>query len=320
MSRARRWALLLLCAVLLSGCAAKPPENVIRSDAETEKLISADTEGLSPSAMTAALYFRYGDTAFLAAQVRAVEVQRDETPERALVQALLDGPMGAAGMLSALFPPNTQVLATASQGDTLFITFSDAFMGRYADESGEPGAPEAEEMRLRRQMCLDSLSATLTEAGLCARVQVLVYRGASQGTSMRLPAGFLDQSGNETLLPPLTRNEERLLTPHNTAQAVLDAWMSQNWAVLYDLTARTADRPREQAAFDAFAEGRTLVGRKLSPGNVSLDGRTAVAGADLTLLGESGNSEVKGYPLRLTRDEGLWKIGYADLIRMMNQD
>ncbi len=320
MKAVRRWALLMLCALLLSGCAATPPESVIRKDTEAAALISADTEGLAPGTLLAALYFRYGATAYLAPQVRLISVQRDETPERALVQALLEGPSGAAGLLTALFPPETQVLATASQGDTLFITFNDAFMGRYADESGELSAAAQAEGKLRRQLCLDSLSATLTEAGLCARVQVLVYRGASQGTSMRLPAGFLDQSGNETLLDPLTRNEETLLTPHNTARVILEAWMNQDWAALYDFTARGEDRPREQAAYDAYADGGTLVGFSLSPGTVALDGQTAVVGAGLTLLGEAGDSPVPGYPLRLIREDGLWKMKYEDLIRMMDQD
>jgi len=322
MKRARRWALLILCAALLSGCAAQQPAGDVRGG-EGQTLISADTEGLAPAALSAALYFRYAATPYLAPQVRQIDVQRDETPERAIVQALLDGPSGAAGFLNALFPPGTEVLATLSQGDTLFITFNEALMGRYADESAVDLAPSArEEAALRRRLCLDALSATLTEAGLCARVQVLVYRGASQGNSMRLPAGFLDQSGDESLLAPLTRREDSLLTPHNTAALLMNAWMNQDWAGLYDFTARGGGsaRPREQSAYDAYAEGRTLIRYSLSPGSVSLDGKAAVVSVDMTLLGEAEDGEIAGYPLRLQREDGLWKIGFEDLIRMMNQD
>ena len=315
MRAARRWALLLLCAVLLSGCAAVPPESVIRDSGQDQPLISADTRDLPPDQVAAALYFRYGDTAYLAAQERVISVEKNETLEKALVLALLEGP-AAAPALGPLFPPGTQLLATASQGNTLFLTFNEAFMGRYADEGGD--AAVSAEGVLRRQLCLDALSATLTEAGLCAKVQVLVYRGARQGTSMRLPAGFLDQSGDETLLPPLTRNENSLLTPHNTAALILDAWRGQDWAALFDLTARGDDRPREQSAFDAFAEGRVLTFYALSPGSVAQDGQSAVVGADLTLRGEAGDDTAAGYPLRLIREGGLWKIRYDDLISMMN--
>ncbi|MCR4886765.1 MAG: GerMN domain-containing protein [Clostridiales bacterium] len=319
MKGARRWALLILCAALLSGCGAPPPQEEEKPQpVEETALISADTGGLPASGFTAVLYFRYGTTAYLAPQTRQVEVGRNEAPEHALVQALLDGPSGAAPILGGLFPPGTEVLSTLSQGDTLFVTFNEAMMGRYADE-GQDAADRTEGV-LRRQMCLDALSATLTEAGLCARVQVLVYRGVDQGKSLRLTAGFLDQSGDEALLPPLTRREDRLLTPHNTAVLILDAWQRQEWAALYDLTARDAARPREQAACDAFADGGTLVSFSVSPGSVSPDGQSAVVSVDLTLLGEAGDREIGGYPLRMRREDGLWKIGYDELEKLMNQD
>lgn len=320
MKTARRWALLMLCALLLSGCGAEPVREEKEKPQAMEEtvLISADTQGLTASGFTAALYFRYGATGYLAAQTRLVDVERNEAPEHALVQALLDGPSGGASFLSGLFPPGTEVLSTLSQGDTLFVTFNEAMMGRYADEGQD--AENQAEGELRRRLCLDALSATLTEAGLCARVQVLVYRGVDQGKSLRLTAGFLDQSGDETLLPPLTRQEERLLTPHNTAALILNAWQRQDWATLYDLTARDAARPREQAAYDAFADGGTLVDYTVSPGNVALDGQSAVVSVELTLLKEAGNREIGGYPLRMCREDGLWKIGYEELTGLMNQD
>lgn len=314
-------ALLILC-VFLSGCMGAPPDSLIRRNADTQRLISASTEELTPDTREIMLYFRYGQTDYLAPEKRTIQVQRNESLEKAVVQALINGPETAASSLSALFPAGTEVLAAASQGDTLFITFNDSFLGRYADEPADQNAGEWKtEGPLRRQLCLNALAATLTEAGLCVKTQILVYRGAGQSTTMRLQAGFLTRTQDDTILPVLCRSEEKLLTPHNTAVLIMRAWMAQDWATLYDLTAREGARrrPGEQSAFDAFAAGMALTDYSLSCGSVSYDGQTAVITADLTLRGTGRDQTVSGYPLVLTREGGLWKADYERLIGMMSE-
>ena len=309
------FALLLCLMLLLSGCAAAPPDNLIRGGTEGQSLISASTADFAPAAQSVALYFRYGATAYLAPEERQIRVQRNESLEKAIVQALIDGPAASSAALSPLFPAGTEVLAASIQENTLFITFNDAFLGRYADEPGD-GTSGAwrQEGPLRRQLCLDALAATLTEAGLCAQVQVLVYQGANQATSMRLQAGFLNRSQDSALLPPLTRREDCLLTPYQTASLLLSAWIRQDWSALYDLS---AGRPAEQTAMDAFAGSNVLTGFNLSPGSVSYDGQTAVHTVDLLLRGEGQDISITGYPLILSREMGLWKMDYEHLTAMM---
>lgn len=314
-------ALLILCAAL-SGCMSAPPDSLIRKDADSRRLISASTDELSPDTREIMLYFRYGQTGYLAPEKRVIPVQRNESLEKAVVQALINGPETAASALSALFPAGTEVLAAASQGDTLFITFNDSFLGRYADEPADQNAGEWKtEGPLRRQLCLDALAATLTEAGLCVKTQILVYRGAGQTTTMRLQAGFLTRTEDDAILPVLCRSEERLLTPHNTAALILQAWMAQDWEALYDLTAREGAqaRPGEQTAFDAFASGLALTDFSLSCGSVSYDGQTAVITAGLTLACKGRDLIVSGYPLVLIREGGLWKADYGRLTAMMSE-
>ena len=223
----RLTCLLLIGAFLLSGCAASPPDALIREETEGQTLISANTANLPPDTLSAALYFRYGDSGYLAPEQRLIPVQRDESSEKALVQALLDGPRSGGNSLRALFPPGTKLMSASRQEDTVVVTFSEEFLGRYSDEpkdaSAEPGRTES---MLRRQLCLDSLAATLTEAGLCVQVQVMVYP-SNQTAPMRLQAGFLDRSGDTAILPPLTRSEDRLLTCHHAADLLLSAWISR---------------------------------------------------------------------------------------------
>ncbi len=315
------WTALLLCCVLaLSGCMNSPPDVLLREGTDGQRLISASTQDLTPDSQKITLYFRYGDSAYLAPEQREIQFKRNESIEKAIAAALIQGPAASAESLSGLFSPGTEVLAATVQGDTLFITFNEAFLGRYADE---PSDAVTGESILRRQLCLQSLAATMTEGGLCAQVQVLVYRSTVQSTSMRLQAGYLDRSNDDTLLPPVTRDESFLLTPYNTARLILQAWQAQDWTSLYDLTAKeveTAENTRvgEQSAFDAFSAARTLAEFDLSPGNVSFDGQTAVLTVNLSVRDQGMDQSVQGYPLLLCREAGIWKMDYTRLLNMMN--
>ena len=313
--------LLLCCALALAGCMNSPPDALLREGGDSKRLISANIGELTPDSQKITLYFRYGDSAYLAPEQREIQVKRNESLEKAITAALVQGPAASSVSLSGLFPPGTEALAAAAQGDTLFITFNEAFLGRYADEPADASSEAwRTEGTLRRRLCLQSLAAALTEAGLCTQVQVLVYRSAVQTTSMRLQAGFLDRSNDDTLLPPVTRDESCLLTPYNTACLLLQAWQAQDWEALYDLTAREGESVRagEQSALDAFAAARMLAEFSLSPGTVSFDGQNAVLTAALTVQDQGTDQTVQNYPLRLLREEGIWKMDYTRLLAMMN--
>ena len=93
---------LVLCAVFCAGCAISPPDSLKRSGVESKSLISASTAELAPDEKPVALYFRYRDSSFLASEARMVVVQRNESLEKAIVEALISGPLNAE--LSPLFP------------------------------------------------------------------------------------------------------------------------------------------------------------------------------------------------------------------------
>ena len=306
--------LLILAAICLSGCAISPPDSLKRTGVESRSLISASTADLAPDERAVALYFRYLDSSFLAPEARIVVVQRNESLEKAIVQALIAGPLNTE--LSPLFPAGSEVVSTATQDGTLFVTLNDAFLGRYADEPGDISTGHWKtEGPERRRLCLDAMAATLTEAGLCDRVQVLVLQDSGRQISMRLPSGFLTRSTDTDLLPPAVRDENVLLTPHNTAECILNAWLQQDWDTLALFSAHS---PGEQSMFEAFEAAGVLLGFDLSCGSVSYDGQNAVLTASLTLRGDARESIVSSYPLRLIREEGLWKMDYQALLAMMN--
>ena len=305
--------LMVICALCLSGCTISPPDSLKRTGVESRSLISASTADLAPDERAVALYFRYQDSSYLATEARAVVVQRNESLEKAIVEALITGPLNTE--LSPLFPVGTEVVNTSTQDGTLFVTLNEAFLGRYADEPGDASTGIWKtEGPLRRQLCLDAMAATLTEAGLCERVQVLVTRDSGQQISMRLQAGYLNRGTDTTLLPQLVRNESVLLTPHNTAECILNAWLKQDWDTL---SLFSVHAPGEQSMFEAFEAANALVRFDLSAGSVAYDGQSAVLTAGLTLRGDTQDTEISGYPLRLIREEGLWKMDYPSLLSMM---
>lgn len=91
---------------------------------------------------------------------------------------------------------------------------------------------------------------------------------------------------------------------------------------LYRFVAQAdGERPTQEAFIQAFSEApRALIAFSAAPGSVSEDGKTAVMTVDLTFLDANGTLEIEDYPLHLTRENGLWKIGYATLWRMMEAD
>ncbi len=318
--------LLLLCAALLTGCAVAPPDTLVRSDHGDTPLISAGTVEREPEKYTATLYFRYADTEYLAPETREITRSGDETLEKALVRALLAGPGALSPMLSPLFPGGVEVLSTTLQDDLLLVMFSEELTSRYADEAGVTNAAYwLSEAPLRRKLAMDALAATLTGAGLCSRVQVLLWRQTQAATTLRLPAGYLSATDDETPLDPFSRDESVILTAHNTASAILKCWMSQDWQALYRFLSTVDEkgvaRPGDQTAYADFAAGALLTSFTLSPGETSADGASCVLLAELSLRTRGGDDRALGaYPIYLRRENGLWTMDYARLTGMMTHE
>jgi len=289
-------AIALTAALLLSAAAAaeggerlgyKPPE--------------------SHDSQKAILYFRYLDSAYLGQEIREVPVPYPESPEMALVQALLDGPEGEGGNLRRLFPAGTEVLSVLQEGSQLFVTFNSAVMDALPGESldTEKGSQEA---RLRRELAMASLANTLTQFGDIRSIQVLVYSPASTTASMRLSNRYYLED-NDALPDPLLRDESRIITPGAAARLPFGLWKSRSWG---QLSAFVYSSPGEAANGGGWLQPDTLpqlTDFKLSEGRVSPDGATAVVVLAAAFLGSDGQeATVDGIPVALRLQDGIWKI------------
>ena len=119
--RKKTLALLALLSVLclaLSGCVTSPPDSLMRAEpADASALVDAQVDTLPGNEASAALYFRYGTSAYLAPEQRQITIEKNESPEKALVKALVAGPSASASALSPLFPPGTEVLAVSMRDE-----------------------------------------------------------------------------------------------------------------------------------------------------------------------------------------------------------
>lgn len=314
MKRYKAIGCLLLCAMLLSGCSRPPVQSEATATPAGALVLSAYPDENAAEESSATLYFRYQDTALLKQEMRTLEILPNETRELALVSALLSGSQEGG---EALFPPGVEALSTQVQDGVVFVTFNEALYGRYEDENGQLNMPEA---RLRRELAMDALTATLTESGQYHAVQVLVRAESQVGASMRLKNSYFLEE-NDAPCALLTRSEEHLMTPANVAHHILTAWQQRSFDALYALLSSQEDvklLPAQSLFSEAFAQSEMLIAYTLTPGSIAPDGSSAVVCVDMTLRRTDGSEYIlTGWPLRIKREAGAWKVSLSALQALM---
>lgn len=269
------------------------------------------------------LYFRMQEESMLACETRNVSFPKDSRVEDELIKALLRGPSASMLELTSLFPPGTQLIKTWQNESMLFVTLSKEFLGApvNAPLMWETDTYWRPEVYLRRQLALASIVNTVTEMTNFTSVQFLVADQGDDVTGRRLQYSEIYDVNDppSNLLAPLRRDESRILTHHNTAGLLLGAWQQQTFTRLYRYVAQEASQRPTEAAFVEEMEsvGRTLISHTTTPGSVSYDGTSAVFVLSYEYVGENGKAYVQDYPLRLVRERGIWKITYAELLRLM---
>ena len=305
----KRAAVLLLGLMLcmLTGCGEVPPENLRQDTPAGEETLSALPEETAARAQSATLYFRYGDTGILKQEERELTVLPNESREKALVQALLDGSQSGG---SALFPEGTEVLSTKAVDDVIYVTFNEALYGRYPDESAAD--LDTDDAVLRRRLAMAALCAALTESGEYQSVQVLVRAETDIGSSMRLRESYF-LTDSDLPCDPLTRDDAYLPAPALCARQALDAWETRDRDSLTPWICGT------QSDSEMLSDSRILLAYEAGEGCVSPDGQSAVVCLRLTLRDANGSGEseiICSLPLR--REGGVWKADAGVLAGLMS--
>lgn len=308
---------LLLCCLLLAGCTRDPLAPIAAPSASD--IPAPVVTGLPENQDQATLWFRYGTEPLLAPETRVISHSRAEGHALSILRALIDGPDATSHGLGSLFPQGTQVISCTQSGNIMFVMLSRHIMNGYADE---PAAWRddpywAAEIPLRRQLAMQSIAATLTENCEVDTVVILVEHSGSD--SLRLRQSYYMED-SDALAEPLLRDESLLLTPARTAEVILQCWQEGDFARLYQYVAAIdpathAARPEESDFLALMADAPRLLHAKADGGSVSLDGNSAVFTVSGAWLEAGQEVPFTGMVLRLTREQGVWRVGLSQLRR-----
>lgn len=327
MKRVLLLAMTLLCTLMLGGCATLLPDPVRDAEVPLSAEAAAALPDPAPPAAAATtrevtLYFRYGTTPYLAPEVRTITLEPDRSLELTLLQELAGGPSASAVSLTSALPPELRFLAANAQGRTLFVTLSRAILTGWPDEPAGWASDPAwqEEVPLRRQLCMQSIVATLTENCDYDGVQMLVEQADVLSDSLRLPQSWFQEGAPEgELTAPMPRQDALLLTPGNTLRAALEAWKMRDHALLYSFLAQQ-ERPTYAAFAQTMAKMPMLTAYAYSGGSVSPRGNEVRFTLRVCFQTPGGVlMELRDRLMRLEREDGLWKIPWSQVTALMEE-
>lgn len=269
--------------------------------------------------MDICLFFRYQQSGLLACETRRITVPKDESAELAVLRQLLSGPQASHTDLVRLFPHGTTVTDVTATDDTLLITLSDGLLndGIPANWADDPNWKN--EAPLRRMLTLQSLVATMTENFSYPYVQIFIAHEQASNVSTRLDSSYwLDGSSGPS--ERLYRDESLLMTMQNTALHLLDAWYRRDYEQLYQFTALSLaddERPFYQDFVRELDSCLPLTAYTVSAGHSPAGSNRATLTMDITCMLDNREVQFPSVVLRLVQEDGIWRIPYSDLKRLM---
>jgi len=302
------------------------PDDTLQDPAVT---ISAQmaAAGAQRDTVTVTLYFRYMQTDYLAQEARVLEVARNETVELAIVRALMAGPSASSLELAPLFTANDRLLGVNRDDDRqVTVILGARFLDPPADapQDWEHYEYWAQEVPRRRRLAIQAVTNALTEGGRCDTVRFLVSTGPEDMQGARVRSAPFFGGDPDALLPPQTRQEQVVLTPHLALNVALDAWQRKDWLMLYAFLHRGGpDGTALPSQTDFLArigeEERSLLFYRITTGTVSVDGATATLCVSARIMRKDGfDWEIQQAPVEMVRERGSWKLPYDVLMRLMN--
>ncbi|MDD3335652.1 MAG: GerMN domain-containing protein [Eubacteriales bacterium] len=309
----------LLALVFLNACEQNPLTQAEATAVPDVPIALHSASATTTTEIEAVLYFRYLDTEMLAGEKRTLVVPKDESNEMAVLRALLDGPSAERIELRKLLQENVKIVDVTVSEQMLTITLNAAFLEDGIPQDWKTQTDWVTEAPLRRRLTVQSLVNTVTDNFSYEKVQLMIQRSDTATENLRLNRSYFlnDQTGPTD---PQYRDETVLLTPYHTAFLVLKAWKEKDYQTLYNFTASYADyetKPIYESFCKTVDDAPSLTKFSVSPGTVLEDGAHAILSLDLDVLSGGSNLQITAYPIRLVRENGIWKINYSTLQKLL---
>lgn len=290
---------------------------------QTELIFSQPVQEVTDQ-LKVTLYYRYGDTDALGMALHTLDLGREETIARSIVDQLVEGPDASHGRLTGVFPHGTQVISVTTQERTVFVTLSYEFLGQ---PDGAPADWEdqtywQEEATLRRWLAAQSIVCSLTEGGRYQRVQLYVARN-DDAVPERIPLCWFDQQVRDVtvMLGACSRDEQVILSPQRALNMILQGWQERDWASVYALLCAGEDG--QMPTFSAFEAQMneasvSLTAHEISTGVVDASGQTATLVLDGAIRSaEGGDAQIIRESVPLMRVADNWAMRVDTLLQLM---
>ena len=310
----RKLAILLVVGMLFGAASCAKDAGDAPADAENRIEIDPEEGALNTNTQKLMLYFANEDYSMLVGETAEVETPMSSRVEYSILQALIYGPRTTGMEFHAIINPQTQVIRVEEEEGALSITLSKEFL-----DWGFLSEPNlsAEQMNRIKQLAVYSIVNSVVEGSACRRVQILVDKEETR-SGQRIARSEVGMIGNG-LLEPLGRDSECMLSGQNVLGNIFEALSTKNAAVLYSYVAYMDEqqerRPLESAftawlqAQNASVESYSILEQVETPEEQSM-----VWMVNYTLNFGGGNRKVyRNIPVRLIRENSLWKISYPML-------
>lgn len=274
--------------------------------------------------LTVTLYYRYEQTDLLGMERAQIDLRREETVARSIVEQLVAGPSASHARLRGVFPQGTKVISVATEGSTAFVTLSEEFLGRPdgAPSDWEDSTLWQEEATLRRWLAAQSIVCALTEGGRVQRVQLYVARN-DDDAPRRIPLFWFDRNVQDmsVVLAACQRDEAVILTPARAAQRIFDAWQHRDWADVYAFLCERGEA--ELPTFSVF-EARmrdadvSLLNYEVSSGSVDATGQAAtLLFGGMIRSADGDDAQLSRESIPMVRAVDNWAMPYDTFLSLM---
>ena len=310
----RKLAVLLVVGMLFGAASCAKDAGDAPADAENRIEIDPEEGALNTNTQKLMLYFANEDYSMLVGETAEVETPISSRVEYSILQALIYGPRTTGMEFHAIINPQTQVICVEEEEGALSITLSKEFL-----DWGFLSEPNlsAEQMNRIKQLAVYSIVNSVVEGSACRRVQILVDKEETR-SGQRIARSEVGMVGTG-LLEPLGRDSACMLSGQNVLDNIFEALSTKNAAVLYSYVAYMDEqqerRPLESAfsawlqAQNASVESYSILEQVETPEEQSM-----VWMVNYTLNFGGDNRKVyRNIPVRLIRENSLWKISYPML-------